>query len=372
MESVQVRVQEFFHIGDALGVFPQDPNHGSLGLRLIQFIDMLADLSQDGLKLGRILSEDILNDNDRGLDHMSLTILQQFRELLNASLGCPLEFDSTSPDSSNGLANKVNINFHGIILEFFQDLVHIPFRGQVDHDVHLLHLDVNGIRIFAEEHLNISSQNGRPLLHDQQDVTKRNVLDFFFARQQSDQWRIQLFAKCPKLLFVPDPIHELENHFDRSQHNSRIRMSQSGLDTLNCVARIFFISRIQLGQGVQNENLSPFRALQQGREQLLSDTTRAVIVQVQQGSPGCFLNLGQCSNGIRHHDRVAITKQITRQYINEALVLHELRINFVDLCNANPSSLPHVGIGVAAGRTKPLQQILSDFIQPNASHGSHR
>ena len=50
-------------------------------------------------------------------------------------------------------AHEVNINLSGIFFELQQDLIDVLVAGQADHDLQLLHFDIDGIVVLAEEHL---------------------------------------------------------------------------------------------------------------------------------------------------------------------------------------------------------------------------
>ena len=56
-------------------------------------------------------------------------------------------------------------------------LVDVALRGELDHDLELLHLDVDGVVVLAEEDLDLVREDRGPLLHDEVDVAQRNVLD---------------------------------------------------------------------------------------------------------------------------------------------------------------------------------------------------
>ncbi len=54
-------------------------------------------------------------------------------------------------------------------------LLDVLVRAQLDHDLELLHLDVNRIVVLAEEDAHLVRENVGALLHDQVDVAQRDV-----------------------------------------------------------------------------------------------------------------------------------------------------------------------------------------------------
>ena len=60
-------------------------------------------------------------------------------------------------------AHKVNINLGGILLELQEHLVDVLIAGEPDHDLQLLHLDVYGVIVLAEEHLQPCRSDCEPL-----------------------------------------------------------------------------------------------------------------------------------------------------------------------------------------------------------------
>lgn len=62
--------QKLIGIFDKLDILSDDPNNGSLGIRVIQTLQVLANIFKDPLILVRILSEHISDDDDSFLDNV--------------------------------------------------------------------------------------------------------------------------------------------------------------------------------------------------------------------------------------------------------------------------------------------------------------
>ena len=56
----------------------------------------------------------------------------------------------------------------------------------------------------------------------------------------------------------------------------------------------------------------------------------------------------------------------------DALLLHELRVDVVELRHAHRGRLAHVGVRVLAAPAQRLQEVLRHLLQADAAHGAHR
>lgn len=82
-------------------------------------------------------------------------------------------------------------------------------------------------------HFHFVLKDVRPLLHNQINVTKSNILDFRFGRQQSYQGRRQLLAERRTEFRIPrQDFHHLHENFHGRKHDSRVSVCQSRGDPL--------------------------------------------------------------------------------------------------------------------------------------------
>lgn len=59
------------------------------------------------------------------------------------------------------------------------------------------------------------------------------------------------------------------------------------------------------------------------------------------------------------------------QGVQEALVLHHLCVDVVELGHAHGGSLPHVRVLVLQTLPEGLAQVLGDLVHADAAHGAH-
>jgi hypothetical protein len=75
--------------------------------------------------------------------------LNQFQQDANASLRSSFQLDGTPPNGRDGSAHKVDIHLGRILLEFEQNLFNVSFRHELDDNLQLFELDIDGIIVFA-------------------------------------------------------------------------------------------------------------------------------------------------------------------------------------------------------------------------------
>ena len=97
-------------------------------------------------------------------------------ENFNTAFRGRLEFDGCAPDASHGLADKLVVDFSGVLFEFSECLVDGVLRGQHNENIEFFHLDVDGIIVAAEEDLDLAEQDTRPFLTDELNVAQRHKL----------------------------------------------------------------------------------------------------------------------------------------------------------------------------------------------------
>ena len=71
-------------------------------------------------------------------------------------------FDGAAADGTDRLADEVDIDLGGVLLELSKDLGDVSLGGKADHDVQLLQLDVDWIIVFDEEHFHFMLQDVGP------------------------------------------------------------------------------------------------------------------------------------------------------------------------------------------------------------------
>ena len=98
----------------------------------------------------------------------------------------PSYLDGASTDGANGLADKVNIDFRGVLLQLGKNLLNVGLADKTDHDIQLLKLDIDGVIVLDEEDLDVVGQDLRALLDNQVDIAEGNVLDLGLRRKQRD------------------------------------------------------------------------------------------------------------------------------------------------------------------------------------------
>ena len=270
VEAVEEGLQQLVGVVDTVGVLADDPDHGGLGLGLVQRIQVLAQRADDGLVLVRVAAEDVA-DHDHGLlHHVVGLLLDQRQQRLHTALGHLLQTDGETADGAHGLANDLHIDLLRVALELGQHLLDVALRGELHHDVHLLLLHVDRVVVLAEEHADLRLQHVGTLLHDQVDVAQRHVLDLgVLVRQQRHQWRTHLAHQRADAVLAADVLHVHHHHLNGAQHHGRVAVLQTRLDTLDNGLRLTLVARLVAGQTIQNVHLTPLRGLVQRHHQLL-------------------------------------------------------------------------------------------------------
>ena len=102
-------------------------------------------------------------------------------------------------------------------------------------------------------------------------------------------------------LFLNLSKKSVEPVLNRAQHNRRIRVRQSRSDALADALRFSLISWLEFGDGVENEDLSPFCTFVQRRQKFVDDRFCQKIVSA---------DFGQRGDGVRDDHRIRIRKKI--------------------------------------------------------------
>eukprot|EP00968_Pinguiococcus_pyrenoidosus_P010320 scaffold805_cov251-Pinguiococcus_pyrenoidosus.AAC.5 len=399
VEGLEEGLHELIGVVDALGVLADDPDHGGLGLGLVERLEVLAEGGDDLLVAVRVAAEDVLDHDDRLLHDVVDARLDELEKHGDAALRGALELDGAAADGAHGAAHEVHVDLRGVLLELEQHLVDVRLADQADHDLQLLQLDVDGVVVLAEEDLDLVLQDLRALLHDEVDVAQGDVLHFRLAVDERHERRRQLAAQQADGLVVGHRVHVRQDHLDRRHNDGGVRVLEARRDTLDDGLGLAGGLRHILGQRVEDEHLAPLGALVQRGEELLEHRRRNqhhvrlrglgdlaerghAVGHHLKGRQGVEQRLSRplliatprargSAPPIRSHRRVGVADELA-ELVDEATVLHELRADVVELGHADGGGLAHVGILVAKRPSQGLQQILGDPLHANAAHGANR
>mmetsp|Transcript_12023 Transcript_12023/g.35567 ORF Transcript_12023/g.35567 Transcript_12023/m.35567 type:complete len:610 (-) Transcript_12023:1065-2894(-) len=145
VERLEEGLEQLVRVVDPLRVLADDPDHRPLRLGLVERVEVLAERADDGLVPVGELAEDVLDDDDRLLHHVVDLRLDELEQHVDAALGGALELDRAPPDGAHGPAHELDVHLGGVLLELHEHLVDVPLRGELDHDLELLHLDVDRV-----------------------------------------------------------------------------------------------------------------------------------------------------------------------------------------------------------------------------------
>mmetsp|Transcript_93534 Transcript_93534/g.261644 ORF Transcript_93534/g.261644 Transcript_93534/m.261644 type:complete len:489 (+) Transcript_93534:1040-2506(+) len=366
-EVLREALQQLDAVVNPVGVLTDDPDHGGLGLGLVQVLQVLAEVGDDRLVLPRISPENV-PDDDQGLLHdVAHLRADQLQQGVDATLRGAAELDGALADRADRPSDALDVDLGGVLAELGQDLVHRLFRGELDHHGDLLQLHVQGVVVLAHEHADLPLQDLRLLLHDQIDVPHHDILDLRLRREERHERRRHLLAQRPDELGARDPVHELHHHLDCGEHHGAVRMREpdhhSSLEDRLRDARG---RRVEHRDGVQEEHLAPLRALVQRGKQLGDD----ILAQLQVVLPRRGRDLAQGGHGVRDHHWVRVAQHVP-QDVDEPLVLDELSVDVEELRDADRGRLSHVRVLVLATTPQRLQKILGHLLQPDAPHGAN-
>jgi hypothetical protein len=114
LEGVEEVLEEDVRVLDAVGVLPDDPDHGGLGLGLVQRVEVLAEGGDDGLVLVGVFAEDVTDDDGCLLDDVGDLCADEGEKGADAQLSCWRDLDGQLADGAYRLADEVNINLCGV------------------------------------------------------------------------------------------------------------------------------------------------------------------------------------------------------------------------------------------------------------------
>ena len=158
------------------------------------------------------LAEDVLDHDDRLLHDVVDLGLDELEQHVDAPLRGALELDGAAADGAHRAAHELDVDLGRVLLELHEHLVDVAVARELDHDLELLHLDVDRVVVLAEEDLDLVREDGGPLLHDEVDVAQRHVLDLGLRREQRHQRRRHLLVQRLERVLARDQVHVLDHH----------------------------------------------------------------------------------------------------------------------------------------------------------------
>jgi hypothetical protein len=170
VETIHKATQDITGVANFLGIFSNNPDEGRSGIRLIQLINALAQ-SRDDTFVARVFPEDVLDDNDRFLNDVVHLGVDEIQQRVNAPLAGALNLDGNLADCPDSSADKVHIDFKGILLQFSEELIHIAVIRYAHHNLKFLELDIWRVIVFAEENAEFFVQNVRLFLQQKVDIS---------------------------------------------------------------------------------------------------------------------------------------------------------------------------------------------------------
>lgn len=347
-------------------ILTNNPDHSSLGLRLIQSIEVLAEDTNDALVLVGITSENITDDNNSLLDNVVDLLLNQVEKSLDALLTGLLETNGALTNAADSLADNINIDLLSVALELRKDLIDVSVGSELDHNIHLLNLDVDGIVVLAEEDTNLVGENLSTLLDNQVDVTERDVLDLrVLVGEEGDERRSHLTDEGTDDVLAGDELEVDHDDLDGAEDDGGVVVLKSGLNSLDDLLGLTVISGLVADEAVEDVALTPLGALLKGDEKLLEDGG----VDLEDLGGGVIGDFAEGGDGVGDDGGILIGNHIVED-IDEALLLDHLGGDIIELADAHGGGLTDVGIGIAQADTKGLGQVLGDLVAVDATHGS--
>ena len=221
MEGFRDEVQQFGGVLDDVRVLSDDPDHGCACPWFIDQLHGAAHRDQHRRVFPWVKPEQVGKDEHDLLDDVADLALEEVEQNVDASVGGGLEFDGAARDGADRRADEGHVRLHGVLLELAENALDVARRGEADEQLELLHLDVVGVVVLAEEDLNRRGHQVRNLLDDQTQVAQRHVaqLRALDARQRHQRVR-QLVQRGFHELFVAVlDVQQNHLHRARSQQN---------------------------------------------------------------------------------------------------------------------------------------------------------
>jgi len=118
---------------DPLNVFAllaEDPDHGALGLVVVQGLQVLANNFDDELVLEGVLAEEVSAHDYTLLHHLVHFGLHQLDQHLHALVGRRCQLQRHLRNGAHSFAHELDVDFVRVLLQFVQDRLHVQLVDQ--------------------------------------------------------------------------------------------------------------------------------------------------------------------------------------------------------------------------------------------------
>ena len=113
-ERVHEVIHEFISVVNPISELTDNPNHGRLGFRFIEKVEVFAKCGDNSLVLSRVSAKNILGDNNRLLNHVRDFRLDELQERLDTAIGGWFDFNCKTADGSNRFSHEIHIDFGSV------------------------------------------------------------------------------------------------------------------------------------------------------------------------------------------------------------------------------------------------------------------
>jgi hypothetical protein len=185
VESIDKAAQNITRVADFLSILTHNPYQCSSSVRLIKLVNALAQ-SRDDAFVARVLSEDILDDDDSLLNDIVDLGVYQVQQRVHTLLASALDLDSNLANGLDSTADKVHVHLKSVFLQLGQELVNVAVVGYPHHNFQLLEFDICRIVILAEEHTEFLVEDIRLLLQQKINVSQSHILHLRGRRYKRD------------------------------------------------------------------------------------------------------------------------------------------------------------------------------------------
>eukprot|EP01137_Pigoraptor_chileana_P028939 Opistho-2@13440 len=366
LEVVEEGREELVSVLNALRILSNDPDDRSLGLGLVQSVEVFAESSNDRLVAVGVLAENVL-DHDNGLLHNIVDLrLDELEERLDATLSGALNLDGAASNGTDRLAHEVHINLRGILLELGKDLRNVVVGGEADHNVKLLQLDVDGVIVLDKEHLRLLAQDLGALLHNDANVAECNILDLRLGREEGNERGSELLGHRGNKCSIVNHLQVLHQNLHGAEDDGSVCVRQTGAHTFADALGLTRVRGDVLRQRVEDEDLTPLCAFVEGGEELVQ--SRLVDQEDLLATRGRRLvDLRERCNRIGNNHGVRVREKVA-ELVKEALCAREAWINVVQLGDADGGSLAHIRILILEALAEGVAEVLCDLVDTDAAH----
>ena len=147
-------------------VLSDDPDDGGFGFRVIQIVQILADVSEKSLVFVGVFPEDVPDDDYCLLNHIGDLCFKSLPQTLHALVCHFLQLDGALAHGVDCLSYKLDVHLVDVLFQLVQDHENILVVGYFGKDLQLLQLDVERVVVVDEEYFELFGQKQRSLLKD--------------------------------------------------------------------------------------------------------------------------------------------------------------------------------------------------------------